>query len=108
MASTPKIHVGQKLFDRRKRLRMSRRTLSIQLGVSEGTIRNWEKGFTTIPDSKKKDIAAQLGMSEKELYFIPYEQAPDGKDALDALVDYLTDKLSEYRQNNSNGGKNNG
>lgn len=62
--------VGIHLADRREALGLSPLKLSLTLGISEGTVRNWEKGETLPGYAEVLGLGKVLGMGEEMTEFL--------------------------------------
>jgi transcriptional regulator with XRE-family HTH domain len=61
------VAVPNRLRELREQRKLTRRELSIRLGVTESTIERWEMSKTRIPDERKLDIAKVLDVTPSEL-----------------------------------------
>ncbi len=59
--------VPNRLREHRERLGLTRRELSVRLGVTESTIERWETSKTGIPDERKLELAKVLDEKPSQL-----------------------------------------
>lgn len=63
---------ARRLCARLKELHSNRRSLAIQMNVSEATVRNWENGKHFPAIRLRAKLCDELGMSAEELHLPPF------------------------------------